>query len=444
MRLSGEDAFAAAMAGLGPWEREPCLAIAVSGGRDSLALTLLADGWARARGGRALGLTVEHGLRPGSAAEARQVGDWLAGRGIAHHILPWRGDKPAHGVQAAARQARYALLGAFCAERGILHLLLAHHREDQAETLLARLARGSGVDGLAAMSPVTEGPDLRLVRPLLEWPRARLEQVLAAAEQTWAEDPSNRCDLYQRVRLRGLAPRLAAEGLTAARLSATAGRLGRARAALEAAAALLAARAVSLRPQGYALLDPAPLLAAPEEVGLRLLAALVRTVSGADGYPPRLERLRRLYAALAAGLTARRGFGGCLLAPAPGGLLVGREPARMAPPVVLDGGGGALWDGRFRMIGGVPGRTLGALGAADWARLRKDLKKIPLPAAICPTLPALRDQQGVCAVPHLGYNRMGGPEADAGGSQEGRMIFAPSRPLAGAFHCLVSGEDGIM
>ncbi len=444
MRLSGEDAFAAAMAGLGPWEREPCLAIAVSGGRDSLALTLLADGWARARGGQVLGLTVEHGLRPESAAEAEAVGRWLAARGIVHHILPWRGDKPGHGVQAAARQARYALLRGFCVERGLLHLLLAHHREDQAETLLARLGRGSGVDGLAAMSPLVEEPDLRLVRPLLDWPRARLEQVLAAAGQPWAEDPSNASLRYQRGRLRALAPRLAAEGLSPERLAATARRLGRARLALETAAAALGARAVCLRPEGYALLDPAIFLAAPEEVGLRLLAALTRSLSGADGYPPRLDRLERMYAAIAAGLAGRRSFGGCLLAPWRGHILVGREAARMAPPVTLDAAGRAVWDGRFQVEGGAPGLTLGALGGAAWARLRRVVGKNTPPAALCPTLPAFRDQQGVCAVPHLGYNRLGCPGADADGSQGARVIFAPSRPLAGVFHCLVSGVDGIM
>ncbi|HZD25370.1 MAG TPA: tRNA lysidine(34) synthetase TilS, partial [Alphaproteobacteria bacterium] len=144
--------FAALMAPFAPFEATPALAVAVSGGADSLALALLADGWARRRGGVATALTVDHGLRPEAAAEARRVGRWLAARGIPHRILRWRGDKPATAVQAKARAARYALLADWCRRHGVLHLLTAHHRGDQAETVLMRLAHGSGVDGLAGMA----------------------------------------------------------------------------------------------------------------------------------------------------------------------------------------------------------------------------------------------------------------------------------------------------
>ena len=128
------------MAAHGPFGREPVIAAAVSGGADSLALCLLADPWVRKRGGRLVALTVDHGLRPGSGEEAGRVGDWLARRGIAHRVLRWRGEKPRRGVQAAAREARYHLLREGCARHGALHLLLAHQREDQAETFVMRLA----------------------------------------------------------------------------------------------------------------------------------------------------------------------------------------------------------------------------------------------------------------------------------------------------------------
>src|SRR5205823_2951019 len=152
------------------FEARPRLAVAVSGGPDSMALLLLADRWARQRGGEAWGLTVDHGLRPESAGEARIVAGWLAARGMAHEILVWSGDKPATGIQEAAREARYALLAGWCRAHGILHLLTAHHREDQAETYLIRRRAGSGVDGLAAMSAVRELPGCRIVRPLLSVP----------------------------------------------------------------------------------------------------------------------------------------------------------------------------------------------------------------------------------------------------------------------------------
>ncbi len=150
-------AFDALMAPLGPFEPAPRIAIAVSGGPDSLALCLLADRWARARGGVAFGLTVDHGLRPESGAEAAQVRRWLAARGMAHRTLRWKGAHPLSAIQEQARAARLALLTGWCRRAGVLHLLLGHQREDQAETALQRLVRGSGIDGLAAMALAPPG-----------------------------------------------------------------------------------------------------------------------------------------------------------------------------------------------------------------------------------------------------------------------------------------------
>ncbi|MBM4438672.1 MAG: tRNA lysidine(34) synthetase TilS, partial [Actinobacteria bacterium] len=127
------------------------VAVAVSGGADSLALTLLADEWARRTGRSIAALTVDHGLRPDSAAEASQVGAWLAAARIRHEVLRWEGQKPRSGIHAAAREARYRMLTSWCRENDVRDLLLAHHRDDQSETFLMRLARGSGPDGLAAM-----------------------------------------------------------------------------------------------------------------------------------------------------------------------------------------------------------------------------------------------------------------------------------------------------
>ncbi|MAG22807.1 MAG: tRNA lysidine(34) synthetase TilS, partial [Rhodospirillaceae bacterium] len=199
MSLKGRE-FSALMKGLGPFEPEPCVAVAVSGGCDSMALALLAHDWAQGRGGQTVALSVDHRLRWESGAEARQAGRWLKARGLTHHILSWTGDKPRHGVQAAAREARYRLLFDWCRRHGVLHLLLAHHQEDQAETFLLRLGRGSGVDGLAGMAPLSEVPTMRLLRPLLDVPKARLVATLQSRGQEWVEDPSNRDLAYARVR----------------------------------------------------------------------------------------------------------------------------------------------------------------------------------------------------------------------------------------------------
>ena len=192
----------AALAAIGGFDARPFIAVAVSGGPDSLALTILADRWARERGGRLAALTVDHQLRSESAEEARLVGGWLAARGIAHHVLVWTNTKPATGIQKAARAARYHLLAEWCRAQGCLHLLTAHHREDQAETSLIRRRAGSGIDGLAGMSAVREMPGIRLVRPLLGVAKARLVALLTAERQPFFSDPSNRNPVFERARLR--------------------------------------------------------------------------------------------------------------------------------------------------------------------------------------------------------------------------------------------------
>jgi len=434
----GAAEFAALMAPLGPFERAPVIAVALSGGADSMALCLLAAGWARRRRGRAVALTVDHGLRPGSGREARQVGAWLGPRGIEHHILRWPGDKPSRGVQAAARAARYRLLGAWCRRRQILHLLLAHHLEDQAETLLGRLGRGSGVDGLAAMAALAEGHGLRLVRPLLGVPRARLGATLERRRQDWIEDPANRDPAYLRVRLRRALEVLAPEGLSPRRLAATAGRLGRARAALEAAVSDLLARAATLHPAGFCRLDAVALAAAPTEVGLRALARTLMCVGGGP-YTPRLERLERLFEVVAAAPPApARTLAGCRVAAAAGKLVICREAAAAEEVLAVGAGRPALWDRRFAVRlappSAAPGRRLEVrrLGRAGWAEVvaqRADLRRSPIPAAARPSLPSLWDVDGVLSVPHLQFAR---PGSGAGEGHRLSALFRPSHPLSPA------------
>ncbi|HEX6841515.1 MAG TPA: tRNA lysidine(34) synthetase TilS, partial [Stellaceae bacterium] len=313
--------FSALIGALAPFEPAPRVAIGVSGGADSLALALLAQAWAVAQGGAVTALTVDHGLRPEAAGEARQVGAWLGRRGIEHRILTWRGPRPSHGIQAAAREARYCLLEEWCAQSGVLHLLLAHHQDDQAETVLLRLMRGSGPDGLAGMSASVERGQCRVLRPLLPVPRARLVATLHRLGQGWVEDPSNRDHRYARARLRQALTPLAEAGLTSERLAAAAARLGRVRAALEAEVARLLARCAAIDPAGFARLDAAALAAAPAEIGARALAAVLLMVGGA-AYPPRGERLERLYRRLAGGaLGGGATLGGCRILPRRGGLL---------------------------------------------------------------------------------------------------------------------------
>ncbi len=422
------DEFGALMAAFAPFESRPMLAVAVSGGADSLALCLLAAAWARERHGKAVGLTVDHGLREAAAEEAHRVGIWLSARGIDHHILVWRPPAQLRNIQATARAARYALLTSWCRAAGCLHLLTAHHQEDQAETLLMRLARGSGLDGLAGIAALRESADCRLLRPLIGVPRRRLAAVLRAAGQAWIEDPSNRDAHYTRVRLRGSAALLAREGLSASRLAATARHLGRARAALEDVVTKTLTRATMLHPAGHVLLDPGPIGKAAPEVALRAIARLVATISGAD-HPPRLERLERLHGALVGGLSAGRTLGGCRFLPWRGSVLVCRETASAEPPRSAPPGTSLWWDGRF-MVTLAPDApddlTVGALGSAALGRRELPRRGPIIPGVARATLPAFRDLVGIVSVPHLNYVR---PDLAGERRRFATVAFRPRWPL---------------
>src|SRR5262245_2974116 len=186
-------------------------------------------------------------------------------RGSAHRILVWHGAKASSGIQAAAREARYRLLGEACRREGALHLLLAHTRDDQAETVLLRLAAGSGPHGLAAMPPIQESAGYRLLRPLLDAPRRRLRATLDALGQDWIEDPSNRDERFARIRVRRMLAHVGGAEHAVALASAVE-ELGRFRARQERAIAGVLARAVSIFPEGYARLDSGALAAAPPEI----------------------------------------------------------------------------------------------------------------------------------------------------------------------------------
>ena len=213
----------------------PAIVLAVSGGPDSIALMWLAARWRRAssRGPRLIVVTVDHGLRAEAAGEARSVKNLARSLGLSHRTMRWSGAKPKSGLPAAARSARYRLLAKAARESGATHILTAHTRDDQAETLLMRLVRGSGIAGLSAMARDSEREGVRLARPLLDVPKSRLIATLKKARLSFADDPTNHDTSFTRPRLRALMPALAAEGGDARNLARLASRLARANAAIE-------------------------------------------------------------------------------------------------------------------------------------------------------------------------------------------------------------------
>lgn len=385
--------FAEAMgAALGP-EFPESIALAVSGGGDSMAMLTLAHNWTHVWGVRLRVVTVDHGLRPEAAAEAEMVARTCAELGWEHATLRWHWDGQGN-LMDAARRARLSLIDDW---RGATRdVLLAHTADDVAESFVMRLARGAGVEGLAAMRPVREvpagqGAPMRLVRPCLAMRRDELRHYLRVLQGQWVDDPSNDDETYERVRARKLVARLEAEGtLTGPDLSAAATRMARAAEALRARAAQVWREiAAEIPPQrrGDLLCDQSGFQAVERDTQLRLLSAALRYVSGAE-YPPREAPLEALLDRLLGG-----GGGtlhGCEARIERGRIAIFREFAAVqglscaAEP-------GALWDRRWRLARAVPGGlTLRALGEDGWAQ-RDRAADPPVPFHAARAAPALFD-----------------------------------------------------
>lgn len=343
-----------------PLREWPVLALAVSGGGDSLALMHLAVEWAtrlRAAGAsvpRLQVLTVDHGLRADSAATAADVCRRAAALGLPCEVLRWRGEKPRTGVEEAAREARYGLLAEWCRAHDAA-LVTAHTLEDQAETFLMRLARGSGLDGLCAMSVRARVPGacppVPLLRPLLSVSRASLRALLKARGERWHEDPANRDLRFERVRLRALLPLLERNGISPRAILSSTRRLQRARAALEREAAAFLRVHARVHALGFATLKRLAFETCEPEIRLRILAVLMGWLGGNGDRLRDMAGLERLLGWLESGQGRARVLAGAQLVRRKREILMGREPGRPGPVLELAPGDLAegIWDRRFRI-----------------------------------------------------------------------------------------------
>lgn len=419
-------AFEAAMAAAGPFEKAPRLAVALSGGADSTCLLLLATSWARRRGGDAVALTVDHGLRAGSAAEAGAVAAFCAARGIPHAILTWQGPKPARAIQERARAARHALLEEWCRDSAILHLLLGHHADDQAETVAMRAARRSGVIGLAGIAAVTERRHLRLLRPLLFASAAGIRRWLAAHGVAWLEDPSNDDPRFLRGRMRRT--RAAADLPVPVRQ-------GRDRTAHERELAAWLGCHAAIHPEGWVELERAALLALPSATAALVLRAAVMTVRGAI-HPPRQAALLAASAWLRSDGPGRRDFAGCRLIRARQALCILRDPAGPATLKVSPGATVIRWDDRFLLR--APGLAGGRLDIRPWSAAGAATGS-SLSSVVAASLPVPWRLDGGADLSHLLCGRGSAALVSVAGLD---VIFRPSRALAGpAFAVQPMAED---
>lgn len=395
-----------------------------------MALLLLAHRWTENHGGKTVALTVDHGLRGESAQEAQRVASWCAERGIIHHILVWQPPSGLHsGIQEAAREARYRLMTAWCRQNTILHLLTAHHRDDQAETLLFRVARGSGIDGLACIPSLSFMHGVRLLRPLLAFAKTALKTFLSSTGQAWVEDPSNSDTRYARTAIRSYLITVPEEFSQEASRLCT--KFAKIRNLMENNAVKQLTHAISLHPEAYALLCENRFRQLAPDHGLRALASLVHTISGTQT-PSRSERIQLLYNDLLA-LPTRRTFGNCVFEYKPGKrhFLVRRETNAMQPALPLRNGETCLWDNRFELHWSSPSAQESLTVAPLGARGLDIVGKTRLPRAAASELPALWNLEELVCVPHMNYTN----PTYAG--LVCRARYFPAKALAGwAFFCM--------
>ncbi|MFA3918639.1 tRNA lysidine(34) synthetase TilS [Ruegeria hyattellae] len=360
-----DDLLATLLAGL-PKPLPDRIGVAVSGGGDSVALLHLASRALAESGCTVLAVTVDHGLRPEAAAEATQAAKLAASLGVEHSILNWQGWDGQGNLQDQARRARYSLLTDWTRAQDIPVLLTGHTADDQAETVLMRLARSSGVSGLAGMPAARDLGGATLLRPLLGVSRNDLRCYLRRQNVDWVDDPSNEDTRFERVKARHALDALAPLGITGTVLTDVARNMAQAREALERYAQFAAQIALETD-MGDVIADAEVLTELPEEIRRRLLIGAVCWVSGEE-YPPRRAAVEEAMGAIAAGMGAT--LSGCRILVQQGSIRICREFSAVESNTVP---ADALWDGRWRVFGPVTAQTvlcpLGEAGLAqcpDW------------------------------------------------------------------------------
>lgn len=335
----------------------PALGIAVSGGGDSVALMHMVAEWGRGR--KIMVATVDHALRPESAAEARGVSRAAHALGLPHATLVWQRETEAGNLMANARDARLRLLAGWAERNKLTAVLLGHTADDQAETLLMRLARGSGIDGLASMAEWRDRFGIRWLRPMLGAGRQDLRDWLAARDIAWINDPSNENEDFERIRIRKV---IASVNLDIAALARAANHIHEARDALSHYAAHAARDAII--DTGSVTLPRRAYGEAPPEIRRRLIVAACRWITGAD-YPPRRNTVLHALNAIATG--HRVTLDGALIEPEGDRIRLFRETAAAlrAPD-----SNGDTWDNRWKISGLKPGQHVAALGLGQVARVK--------------------------------------------------------------------------
>ena len=372
------------------------LGVAVSGGGDSVALLHLLAEWSRKGGPELHAATVDHGLRAEAAAEAAGVAALCRALGVPHDTLRWQGWHGTGNLMDAARRARLRLIGGWALGLGIEHVALGHTMDDQAETFLMRLARGSGVDGLASMSAHRRSDGIIWERPLLDMRRAELREFLVARGASWVEDPSNDDQQFDRIKMRKALAVLKPLGITPNRIADTVFLMSMARDTLQGAALRLA-ETVAREEAGSIVIEKRALVMEPYETQLRFVAAAIRCVSSAD-YRPRLDGLMEAFADVVS--QRKRTLSGCILSSDATHIRITREPRAVAN---LTAPTDQPWDTRWTVSGPrAPVLETRALGA-EGLRQAKDWRATGLPRETLIVTPGVWRGETLVAAPCAGF-----------------------------------------
>lgn len=323
------------------------LAVAVSGGMDSMALMLIADKWCKDNNIELIAITVDHQLREESNKEAQYVAKICEQNNIKHTILIWEGEKPQHNIELIARENRYKLISNFCKENDINTLLVAHHLQDQAETFFIRLFRGSGIDGLASMSDINNMYGLTILRPFLECCKEDLQTFLEEKQIQWVEDPSNNDEKYLRNKIRKFLNSFDNKQEILSRINSAVENINESKLSINSLIKNIEKKIVSYNSFGTCLLDKNKLMEQDDIVALKILSTISMKISG-NIYKPRLKKLKRLFETIKKNEEIKYTFYGCVFETYKDNLImIYREYNSILEDKRLIFGEEIIWDNRF-------------------------------------------------------------------------------------------------
>ena len=373
--------------------------VGVSGGADSLCLALLLKDLKF----NIIAAIVNHNLRSESLAEANKVGEILANHQIDHVILNWEHDaKPTTKIQELARNARFKLFNEYASQNGIKYLFLGHNQDDQAETFIFRLCKGSGLDGLTAIKSVTQLDDLTIVRPLLGYSRSSIEATLLERKQTWINDPSNQNTKFARVRIRNIVKALETEGLTPEVIAQTIYKLDLAKDCLNSQALKFINDHCKFDDFGFITISSLDLNSLHLELRYRVAQKLLKIIGG-KYYQPKRKQLVYLINMLNPDKNSKAfTFCGCYICFKKDKIYFIREANSVTcNPIVADN----MWDNRFniRFLSTKKNLKIKPLGNVGYCMVPKELRRISMPYKAHWSLPAIWDNDFLIAVPHLEY-----------------------------------------